>query len=491
MQLIGIAGLAQNSYQWEWKIEGRALPIRGIIDNSGNAILVGTIGHPDSLNSRDAFILLAKPDGTYSYNTFVANKDTSISYLNVLQLPDNNYFSVGTKRPTTINSNTNQMVLIHIYDTNLNIISSKQFQLWNIYNAMDYYLFQYDKDSNIIMAASAQRKSGAPINLLDLTLIRFNQGGDTIETRFHHYERNVSVYDFKKIPDSENYLIIEFITQLYGDFECYVMKPDLTLKTVHFHSSFNYSIDEDITTDYWYPDKTFMMASTMSYLNDKSDRGLGVFRCDTLARISKYVFFNKIGIDDRNAFRQCMAFADVNSIYVVGWEDDLLNCANPDSIELYVVDTALNLVAYKALGGDKSYDVFGVLATKDGGALIFASAYYPEINCEPNVAVFYVSRNDLGLPPVKVLDLKYVDNSALVYPNPATDLVNIRVNKQMLQNDARIRLFNSAGKKVYDYKLPDTGNTIQLNIVNLPKGIYIYEIVQGEKLINKGKIIKK
>ena len=356
---------------------------------------------------------------------------------------------------------------------------------------MGYAVLQKEENGNIILASSVKRREGSSMNKTDLGLFRFTQEGDTIETKFHHYQRNVYVYDFEKIPESDNYLILEWTSQLYGDFECYVLKPDLTAESINYHNSFDYWVRGDLSHAYWYPDKTFMMGSSMSLSDKSTDNGLGVYRCDTLANISEYLFLNKVDIYDQHAYSQCMSYADENSIYIAGYIADYLNCENPDSIELYVVDTALNQVAYKSLGGDMSYDIFGVLTAKDGGAIIYGKAWSPETDCYGNLVVYYVSRDELGLPPVQVFDIEKQEDNALVYPNPACDIINIRIRKELLRKQSRIKLYNSIGKKIYDYRLPNKGNTLQLNISNLNSGVYIYEITNDKRVVSSGKFIRE
>ncbi len=44
-----------------------------------------------------------------------------------------------------------------------------------------------------------------------------------------------------RIPDSNQLFdFLSILTTGYGDFECYVLKPDLTIDTVSFHSSWDY-----------------------------------------------------------------------------------------------------------------------------------------------------------------------------------------------------------------------------------------------------------
>ncbi len=484
---------SQVSMRVEWDVFDNVAATEGIIDSKGNVLIVGQIYKKDTYNDRDAFIFKMDTNGNYIYDRVPEAPDSSIIYQNVIQLINGKYMVVGRKGPSDYNNDSIQRELVvTIYDEDLNLLVDKRYNYREIYKTLFNIYFLEESNGNILFAATAMRKTGDPMNNHDLGLFRFTQEGDTIETKFLHFQRNVMVYDMDKIPGSNNYLVIEAHTQLYGEFECMILRPDLVVDTINYFYDYDYNVNNDITCDYWYPDKTFLMGSGMS-VNDKSDEiGLAVFRCDTLANISDTLFLNKQGVHQRNSFIECLSFADEGSIYVVGYEEDFLNCHNNDSINLYVVDTGLNQVAYKSLGGDESYDTFGVLTSKDHGAYIYGQVWYPDGDvCTSNLVIYHVSREDLGLPPVKVLDLERTPGQAKVYPNPASSILNISVDERTLQEHTRIKLYNSQGKKVYDYRLPHVGNTLQLDVTNLEPGLYVYNIASGKQVLVRGKFVKQ
>lgn len=481
---------SQESFRLEWEIEDNLSPADAIVDNDGNTIVVGIIRKVNQNYDGDGFIFKMTPEGEYSYFRYPSEPDIKILFEEVIQLDNGNYFVFSHYGLNECNE-PNDTAMVCIFDQDLNLIIEKKYNIPERYKSIGSANLIKENNENILMVGSTRLRDNPPINMDDLAIYRFTPQGDTIETKYGHYQRNVHVYDLDKIPESNNYILLEAFTQLYGQFECYVLKPDLTMDTVNFFSNFDYWVHDDIVCDYWYPDKTFMMASGLTFNYKSSDYGLGVFRCDTLANISEYLYLNKIDIYDRHAYRQCMAYADENSIYIAGFMADYWDCNNPDSIELYVVDTALNQIAYKSLGGDISYDAWGVLTAKDKGAIIYGQAWHPVgENCYGNLVIYYISREDLGLTTY-VFNTEMPNNEAMVYPNPASDIVNICVNKELLGQNSRIKLYNSSGKKIYDYKLPHKGNTLQLNITNLEKGLYLYEITNEKQLLSKGKFIKQ
>lgn len=484
---------AQESFRIEWDTEEGIRPANAIVDIEGNIVVVGIFIKDYSVYNRDGFIFKLTPKGDYIYYRYNAAHDSTITYSDVIQTDDGNYLTIGSYGPFDINNpdEFDHDIIVHSFDSNLVPVSEKQYEPGTDYvNAYDFHMLKEDS-GHILCAGTIERKEGQPVNIRDLAIIRLNQEGDTIETSFQHFQRNVYVYDVEKIPGSNNYLILEFITQLYGEFEWFILSPDLTKDTSNYFYSYDYSLGE-LNTDYWYPNKDMMLAGDLSFSEKIADHGLGVFKSDTLAHINNYLWLNKLDIYDNNAWKQTMAFADEESIYIAGFMDDYWDCHDPDSIELYVVDTAFNQIAYKSIGGDISYDVFGVLGAKDGGALLYGIAWHPQGDaCNGNLVIYYVSREELGLPPVTATNCLPVNESALAWPNPACEQVYLPLPARKRNGDERIRLFNAAGRKVYDYRLPIDGNTAHLQISNLSPGVYIYHIVDNETVLTQGKFIKQ
>jgi len=68
-------------------------------------------------------------------------------------------------------------------------------------------------------------------------------------------------------------------------------------------------------------------------------------------------------------------------------------------------------------------------------------------------------------------EVNYTSNSIKLYPNPATDIVNIKTN-QTIKN---VTVFNINGQKVLDI-----ANQSQINISNLPTGMYFLNIITNQ-----------
>lgn len=77
------------------------------------------------------------------------------------------------------------------------------------------------------------------------------------------------------------------------------------------------------------------------------------------------------------------------------------------------------------------------------------------------------------------------DASISVYPNPTNDILNIETKET--SKPLQIKLYNTTGKEVIKTNL--TSN--QINISNLPQGLYLLNIISNGKIIKTEKIVKK
>jgi hypothetical protein len=75
-----------------------------------------------------------------------------------------------------------------------------------------------------------------------------------------------------------------------------------------------------------------------------------------------------------------------------------------------------------------------------------------------------------------------------VYPNPATDNINIRF-EEPLDGEVTIRLLNSQGKLVKTDVMEVTAVEKQINLQDLPSGAYFLKLTK-DKLSNVYKVVK-
>lgn len=129
-----------------------------------------------------------------------------------------------------------------------------------------------------------------------------------------------------------------------------------------------------------------------------------------------------------------------------------------------------------------------VLATSDGGALIFGSSYNPAgpDGFEKDVWIIKVDSNG-NYQTTGIADQQIPSTDFVFYPNPVGDEVHFRQVNQL--RNYNLELFDISGKKVLESKLSTSDETI--NTVNLNSGTFIYHLTDQKGNYASGKLIKK
>jgi len=92
-------------------------------------------------------------------------------------------------------------------------------------------------------------------------------------------------------------------------------------------------------------------------------------------------------------------------------------------------------------------------------------------------------------PPV----IMAIDNSektkfsVLIFPNPVSEKISVRFsgNGSLRKNNYSFKLFDLPGKEILNTYVTDE---IYFDRKNIPSGLYIYRITDGETILSQGKI---
>lgn len=77
-----------------------------------------------------------------------------------------------------------------------------------------------------------------------------------------------------------------------------------------------------------------------------------------------------------------------------------------------------------------------------------------------------------------------------VFPVPASDFVVLQLNDEQSQLLARtrIKLYDQAGREHVSQAIAGRSR-VELNVRDLPAGCYFYQLIDGERVLNTGKIV--
>jgi hypothetical protein len=253
----------------------------------------------------------------------------------------------------------------------------------------------------------------------------------------------------------------------------------------NFNFRHNYRFTElDFTNDYdafWSSDDTFIAGGTSIY------NQLMVIESDLyLNELNKVVFESentrKAGIYSNLAKTTDGFFFFGTSGYNVEYPATVPN----NSLFITKLNNSFEVEWEKSLGNDAYYEAFSITGTKSGGCLLLASkySYSPESDSE-ELVLFRISQNgDLGQLILGVDQKeKFINN---IFPNPGQNQINLT----LIENRNGIfKLYNIEGKLVYSQIYSGTQVTFGLPV--LPKGMYLYEVINDDGKMERGKWIKQ
>ena len=206
-------------------------------------------------------------------------------------------------------------------------------------------------------------------------------------------------------------------------------------------------------------------------------------------------------------------YPDANIILLGDYNDDVdqsVIAGNPSSYQKLVEDTA----RYNVLTLDISKA--GAFSYLSSGGFLDHILVSNELTDEyvTNSTVVYDPRNDVANyvnttsdhgPVIARFELKadtalstndsFAKNglSVVAYPNPTSESFNIVIGSENPQ-DLKLNIYDILGRSMgapVKLKSISGENNTNINIAKLPKGIYIYTLSNGNKVVFKDKIVKK
>jgi hypothetical protein len=150
-------------------------------------------------------------------------------------------------------------------------------------------------------------------------------------------------------------------------------------------------------------------------------------------------------------------------------------------------DSLLNVRWERFYGGNANYLMMNLIATRDGGCLVAGTRYDYMNSPEQQTDIIMLKLNSEGLlvgnnelPETRM-------HEAIVYPNPGTDALQIRLAVQ--HPTALLELFDANGRLVLSQQLYQKESRIAVD--HLPSGTYIYRLSADTGLLENGKWVKQ
>jgi hypothetical protein len=97
--------------------------------------------------------------------------------------------------------------------------------------------------------------------------------------------------------------------------------------------------------------------------------------------------------------------------------------------------------------------------------------------------------SNCGTVGIATLDNLNNEQAVTIYPNPFTTSVNIMINDATSTTQKEVKVYTILGTLVFHSYITKSLTTIETS--NFPSGIYFYEIITNEKIVQTGKLISQ
>jgi len=203
---------------------------------------------------------------------------------------------------------------------------------------------------------------------------------------------------------------------------------------------------------------------------------------------------NTYKIDDKITYYTSQSFTvNPDAIYFGGsypctWDPPLFFYPEQRWILLYKLNHDGEILWQKFYKGEVNYMAYKILATSDGGALIFSTRYdwNDSIPNQRDVHILKIDSTGYYNPITGTQEEIAKDQKQiLVYPNPSTSEITFVTG---LYSGLELSVYNSTGEKVISLPLP-SGQTFDIS--HFPSGVYFYVITGKKGFSESGKIIKR
>jgi len=153
-----------------------------------------------------------------------------------------------------------------------------------------------------------------------------------------------------------------------------------------------------------------------------------------------------------------------------------------ENILFYIFDYELNMKGTKTYEGDQRYWLYDLFVCSDGGCIVSGeSSEYEGSEMTDNFALKMTYEDVITYAQEHYFNKEDIT----IYPVPTIDQITI----SNVPESSVLLLYTPAGQLAASFRLEKGVN--QLEIGNLPAGIYFASIIQNQQLIQTSKILKQ
>lgn len=461
---------AQQTFSYTYSSSNDEYILDANEDEYGNFYLSGFTRIPNH-NYFKGLIIIINPYGSYITEKVYSLPDKSYLISNISQDSAGSFIILGSYVDTTIQFTKGELHLKRI-NYNLETIDSASYYISDDRSLNIIYSDIGFNNEILINSTSLSTINNPPALLFAM---RLNSDFDSIYA---------TTYPFPSVGTGIKQLSDTTYWMYTGIFH------EIVITDTMFNQIEQSSLPETIADPLgikWDSDSSFYLCGQWN--NQNGDKDISIIKLFNPIDTTDYVF-KPWGTKDTTDYPAgrggALDFNNKDSIFIGGTTGFTGTWGYRSYYSLIQTDSLLNVRWEKFYGGDAYYEMNDVLATNDGGCLLSGMRYDSDIGIqEHDIYVIKVDGNGLlvGLEPEQ--SIKSFD--AVVFPNPGTNEVNVRVAAQY--HKAEINMYEINGTKVLTKELVGRHNL--LNTESLKSGTYIYSINNKNGLNESGIWIKK
>ena len=485
LALLLMAGGTVNAQQWEidyGNATSYTIMKSGIVNSNGENVLVGVSG-PDKNHYYPA-IMSVTVDGECNSRVF-DTIEGNVGFTHIVQLHNGNYFAAAIVQADVFG--IGEDVIFMILDSDFNIINVKSYEKPEFALTMGEGRLMLDDDGTIVASGGFQYQDVYGVRRKPY-FYRFDENADTLSCRFVQAtspqpEATITGFECHQImqnPTDEGFIVL-CDGGINGN--CSLLRYDYDFNYVNgfqmipvAHELFNNAF-----SDHWLSDgKLLVMGTVWPYGNyDNWTVGMAEVSLDGIFEHWDRVYH----VQDTSvqAPNQCMAYVNDTTIYGGSWYyKQPAGGENHPSISLY--DTDFKVLGRKEFDEPEYISSCNfVLPMSDGSCLIGTvhGTYY--LGDYSYGKLIKMRREDFNPIPYSVKEVPQEVIKALVYPNPASEVVRIEGIEA-----AKVQVYNALGQLVKTVR-----NSNEISVKGLPEGVYLLRIMDAEGKSHAARVVVK
>ncbi|MCF8374288.1 MAG: T9SS type A sorting domain-containing protein [Bacteroidales bacterium] len=331
---------------------------------------------------------------------------------------------------------------------------------------------------NIILFCS----TGLPFNLFHNFIFRFNQNGDSLNAKIYDTYNGQFAFDILQAKDNSGYYLFSDWPQISSGTGAEIVKINNQFEIINVTGHTNNTANNSAL---WYNESSFIVSGQKSDPFSDTVHQTGVTIVDTIGNIIKEYYWGRPDtVYQPTAFKN-LGMHDSNIYYGGIFNIDIppLPATDVTWLILNKLDSNLNPIWQKFIGGDRFYELYTIEVIGDGSCLL-AGHTIDILNGDDKMAVFLAKIGPNGEflsspeTPQSIMEVK-------IYPNPGSDYFMLDVH---LPENSTLNLFDIGGKLCHTSTIQNGSNTI--NTQNLLPGMYVFKILNKGKVLLNGKWVK-